>query len=44
MRQINITAKEIVSFIYTGGDLTSEFKSNKRAKQGMEKRIKKRLK
>ena len=36
MRQINITAKEIVQFIYSGGDLTSEFRSNKRAKQGID--------
>ena len=36
MRNIKITAKEIVQFIYSGGDLTSEFKSNKRAVQGIE--------
>ncbi len=36
MRNIKITAKEIVEFIYSGGDLTSEFKSNKRAMQGIE--------
>ena len=36
MKNIKITAKEIVEFIYSGGDLTSEFKSNKRAMQGTE--------
>lgn len=36
MKNIKITAKEIVEFIYSGGDLTSEFRSNKRAKQGIE--------
>ncbi len=36
MKKINITAKEIVQFIYSGGDLTSEFKSNKRALQGID--------
>lgn len=36
MKKIKITAKEIVSYIYTGGDLTSEFKSNKRVVQGIE--------
>ena len=36
MKNIRITAKEIVQFIYSGGDLTSEFRSNKRAKQGIE--------
>ncbi len=36
MKKINITGKEIVQFIYSGGDLTSEFRSNKRAKQGIE--------
>lgn len=36
MKNIKITAKEIVQFIYSGGDLTSEFKSNKRAVQGIE--------
>jgi DNA excision repair protein ERCC-2 len=36
MKQINISVKDMVSFIHTGGDLTSEFKSNKRAKEGTE--------
>lgn len=36
MKQIRITAKDMVEFIHTGGDLTSEFKSNKRAMQGTE--------
>ena len=36
MKNIKITAKEMVEFIYSGGDLTSEFKSNKRAMQGIE--------
>ncbi len=36
MKKIKITAKEIVKFIYSGGDLTSEFQSNKRALQGTE--------
>lgn len=36
MKNIRITAKEMVEFIHTGGDLTSEFKSNKRAMQGTE--------
>ena len=36
MKNIKITAKEIVSFIYSGGDLTSEFSSNKRALEGIE--------
>ena len=36
MKNIKITAKEIVEFIYSGGDLTSEFSSNKRAQQGIE--------
>ena len=36
MKNIRITAKDMVEFIHTGGDLTSEFKSNKRAMQGTE--------
>ncbi|MDC0558960.1 ATP-dependent DNA helicase [Candidatus Izimaplasma bacterium] len=36
MRNIKITAREIVEFVHSGGDLTSEFKSNKRAVQGIE--------
>jgi DNA excision repair protein ERCC-2 len=36
MKDIKITAKELVEFLYSGGDLTSEFKSNKRAMQGTE--------
>jgi len=36
MKNIKITAKEIVTFIYSGGDLTSEFQSNKRALEGIE--------
>jgi len=36
MKNIKITAKEIVQFIYSGGDLTSEFSSNKRALEGIE--------
>ncbi len=36
MQNKKITAKEIVEFLYHGGDLTNEFKSNKRAKQGTE--------
>lgn len=31
-----ITAKDMVEFLYIGGDLTSEFKSNKRALRGTE--------
>lgn len=31
-----ITAKEMVEFLYIGGDLTNEFKSNKRALKGTE--------
>lgn len=36
MKNIKITAKDIVKFIYSGGDLTSEFSSNKRALEGIE--------
>jgi len=36
MKKLKITAKELVKFIYSGGDLTSEFQSNKRALQGIE--------
>ncbi len=36
MKEIKITAKEIVKFIYAGGDLTSEYQSNKRALEGTE--------
>ena len=36
MKQIRISVKDMVSFIHSGGDLTSEFKSNKRAKEGSE--------
>ena len=36
MKNIKITAKDIVKFIYSGGDLTSEFQSNKRALEGIE--------
>ncbi|MBN2604532.1 MAG: PD-(D/E)XK nuclease family protein [Bacilli bacterium] len=36
MTDIKITGKEIVEFIYSGGDLTSEFQSNKRALEGIE--------
>ncbi|MBU1020893.1 MAG: PD-(D/E)XK nuclease family protein [Firmicutes bacterium] len=36
MTEIKITGKEIVEFIYSGGDLTSEFQSNKRALEGIE--------
>ncbi len=36
MKNIRITAKDIVKFIYSGGDLTSEFQSNKRALEGTE--------
>ncbi|MCF7925584.1 MAG: PD-(D/E)XK nuclease family protein [Candidatus Izimaplasma sp.] len=36
MKQIRISVKELVTFIHRGGDLTNEFKSNARAKQGTE--------
>jgi DNA excision repair protein ERCC-2 len=36
MQNKKITAKEIVEYLYLGGDLTNEFKSNRRAKQGTE--------
>jgi DNA excision repair protein ERCC-2 len=36
MKNIKITAKEMVEFIYSGGDLTNEYSSNKRALQGTE--------
>ncbi len=36
MKNIKITAKDIVKFIHSGGDLTSEFQSNKRALEGIE--------
>ncbi len=36
MKNIRISAKDIVKFIYSGGDLTSEFQSNKRALEGIE--------
>lgn len=36
MKNIKITGKEIVEFLYSGGDLTSEFQSNKRALEGSE--------
>lgn len=36
MNNIKISAKEIVEFIYSGGDLTSEYSSNKRALEGIE--------
>jgi len=36
MKNIKITAKDIVKFIYSGGDLTSEYQSNKRALEGIE--------
>ncbi len=36
MKNIKITAKDIVKFIHSGGDLTSEFQSNKRALKGIE--------
>ena len=36
MKNIKITAKEIVEFLYSGGDLSSEFQSNKRALEGSE--------
>ncbi|QMS84491.1 ATP-dependent DNA helicase [Candidatus Xianfuyuplasma coldseepsis] len=36
MKSIKIAVKEMVEFIHVGGDLTSEFKSNKRAKLGQE--------
>jgi len=39
MKNIKITGKEIVQFLYSGGNLTSEFKSNKRAKQGTEAHV-----
>ena len=31
MKNIKMTAKEIVEFIHSGGDLTNEYSSNKRA-------------
>ena len=39
MKNIKITAKDLVSFIYSGGDLTSEFQSNKRALEGIEAHV-----
>jgi DNA excision repair protein ERCC-2 len=36
MKEIRISVKDMVTFIHSGGDLTSEFKSNKRAKEGTE--------
>ncbi len=36
MKNIKITGKEIVTFLYSGGDLTNEFSSNKRALEGIE--------
>jgi len=36
MKNIKMTAKEIVQFIHSGGDLTSEYSSNKRALEGIE--------
>ncbi|MFK5883695.1 MAG: helicase C-terminal domain-containing protein [Candidatus Izemoplasma sp.] len=36
MKNIKITAKEIVQFLYSGGDLVGEFQSNKRALEGTE--------
>jgi len=36
MKNIKVTGKEIVEYIYSGGDLTSEFSSNKRALEGIE--------
>ncbi len=36
MKKIKITARDIVEYIYSGGDLTSEFSSNKRALEGIE--------
>ena len=36
MKNIKITARDIVNFIYSGGDLTNEFQSNKRALEGIE--------
>jgi DNA excision repair protein ERCC-2 len=36
VKTTQISVKELVTFIHRGGDLTSEFKSNARAKQGTE--------
>jgi len=36
MHNIKMTAKDIVKFIHSGGDLTSEFQSNKRALEGID--------
>ena len=36
MKNIRKSAKEIVEYMYSGGDLTSEFQSNKRALEGSE--------
>ena len=36
MYNIKMTAKDIVKFIHSGGDLTSEFQSNKRALEGID--------
>lgn len=36
MYNIKMTAKDIVKFIHSGGDLTSEYQSNKRALEGIE--------
>lgn len=36
MKNIKITAKSIVEFLYSGGDLSGEFQSNKRALEGTE--------
>ncbi len=36
MYDIKMTAKDIVKYIHSGGDLTSEYQSNKRALEGIE--------
>ena len=36
MKEIRISVKDMVTMIHSGGDLTSEFKSNKRAREGTE--------
>ncbi|MEC9485550.1 MAG: helicase C-terminal domain-containing protein [Candidatus Izemoplasma sp.] len=36
MKSLKVSVKDLVTFIHRGGDLTNEFKSNARAKQGTE--------
>ena len=39
MNEIRISVKDMVQFIHVGGDLTNEFKSNKRARQGQDAHV-----